>query len=245
MINMLSITDTGLRRSSNQDTYALSSGGSPVWAFVCDGMGGHAGGNIAAETAREILARSFEGGLRPNMSERAVRLLMETAVENAHAAIYRLAGVQPELRGMGTTVVAAALLGSSLYLCHAGDSRAYLLREGTATPLTRDHSVVQRLIDEGEITPKQALTHPERHFITKALGVHSDPIQPDFGDHILRPGDMLLLCSDGLHGLVPAEELCGLCETAIQQGSAQPLADRANSLGGTDNITAVLLYGID
>lgn len=244
MIRMLSVTDIGLRRSTNQDTLAHSAEGQPVWALVCDGMGGHAAGNIAAEIARETLVRALAGGLRPAMSERAVRLLMETAAENANTAIFRRAEQEPALRGMGTTVVAAALLENTLYLCHAGDSRAYLLREGKAVALTKDHSVVQRLIDEGEITPKQALNHPERHFITKALGVRQESLCPDFGVHSLCAGDMLLLCSDGLHGLVPGEELYGLCTEAVQQGNAQLLADRANSLGGTDNISAVLLYGL-
>lgn len=248
MINILAVTHAGIRRDMNQDTLGWSVPAGepqrPAWAFVCDGMGGHAAGNIAAETARDTLTAAFENGLRPGMSDRSVQLLLETAVENANAAVYEKAAADPALKGMGTTVVAAVVQGNTLYLCHAGDSRAYLLRGGTATRLTKDHSVVQKLVDQGEITPKQALSHPERHFITKALGVSARRAAPDLDQRELLPGDMVLLCSDGLHGLVPEAELYDLCSRAVADGTADGLAERANQLGGTDNITAVVLYGI-
>ena len=245
MIRMLSVTDIGLRRTMNQDAFACSAEGeTPVWALVCDGMGGHAAGNVAAEMARDSLSKALRSGLRPDMSERSLDLLMETAVENAASAIYHRTLTDPHLQGMGTTVVMAVVQQNTLYLCHAGDSRAYLLRQNSAEPLTKDHSFVQHLVDRGEITPKQAQTHPKRHQITKALGVVDLRVGPDFTVCPLQPGDMVLLCTDGLHGLVEQNELADLCRTAVEQGSAHCLAERANQLGGSDNITAVLLYGI-
>lgn len=245
MIKMLSVTDIGLRRTMNQDAFACQAEGqTPVWALVCDGMGGHAAGNVAAEMACASLVKALQNSLRPEMSERALRLMMETAVENAGSAIYQRTLTDPALQGMGTTVVLAVVQGDLLYLCHAGDSRAYLVRQEKAQPITKDHSVVQQLIDRGEITPKQAQTHPERHLITKALGVADQRVAPEFTVCSLQADDMVLLCTDGLHGLVEQQELAPLCRTAVEQGSAQVLADRANQLGGSDNITAVLLYGI-
>lgn len=246
MINLLTVTDTGLRRQMNQDCLACSAPGQqPVWAVVCDGMGGHAAGNIAADTACRALSAALEHGLREEMSARSVSLLLETAVENANAAIFAQAAADPALKGMGTTVVAAALLQNTLYLCHAGDSRAYLVREGECLLLTKDHSVVQHLIDQGEITPRQAQNHPDRHLITKAVGVENNRVAPDFNVYDLRPGDMVLLCTDGLHGLVPHRELADLCSRAAEAGEAGLLAQRANELGGSDNISAVLLYGVE
>ena len=243
MIKMLTVTDIGLRRTTNQDTFACAAEGeSPLWALVCDGMGGHAAGNIAAEMARNSLTKALQNGLRPDMSERSLRLLMETAVENAGSAIYQRTLTDPQLQGMGTTLVAAVVQGGQVFLCHAGDSRAYLVRQDMAQPITKDHSVVQQLIDRGEITPKQAKTHPERHLITKALGVADHRFSPEFTVCSLQPGDLLLLCTDGLHGMVDQSELAPLCHAAVAEGSAQGLAQRANQMGGSDNITAVLLY---
>lgn len=244
MINLLTVTDPGLRRETNQDALACSQGGEAVWAVVCDGMGGHAAGNIAAQLACESIARALAEGLRPEQSERSLRLLMEAALENANTAVFERAQQQPELRGMGTTAVAAVATAGRLFLCHAGDSRAYLLRQGKAEPVTRDHSFVRQLVDRGEITPKQARSHPKRHLITKALGVAGQRVGPDFDVVELRPGDRVLLCTDGLHGLVDQGELVPLCEAAIAAQSAACLAARANELGGSDNISAVLLYGM-
>jgi len=246
MIKLLTVTDIGLRRQMNQDCLACSAPGRlPVWAVVCDGMGGHAAGNIAADTACRALANALEHGLREEMPSRSVSLLLETAAENANTAIFGQAAADPALKGMGTTVVAAAVLQNTLYLCHAGDSRAYLVRQGECLLLTKDHSVVQHLIDQGEITTRQAQNHPDRHLITKAVGVEDHKVAPDFNVYDLRPGDMVLLCTDGLHGLVPHRELADLCAQAAASGSAELLAQRANELGGSDNITAVLLYGIE
>ena len=245
MIKMLTVTDIGLRRTTNQDAFACQAEGeTPVWAVVCDGMGGHAAGNVAAEMACTSLSKALQNGLRPDMNARSLHLLMETAVENAASAIFHRTLTDPDLQGMGTTVVMAVVQGDQLYLCHAGDSRAYLLRQDKAEPVTKDHSVVQLLVDRGEITPKQAQTHPKRHQITKALGVVDQRVAPDFTVCTLQQGDMVLLCTDGLYGLVEQDELTALCRAAAEQGSAQGLADRANQLGGSDNITAVLLYNI-
>ena len=244
MIKMLTVTHVGLRRPTNQDALACSPEGQLPWALVCDGMGGHAAGNIASQMACTGLSKALEHGLRPDMSERSVHLLLDTTVENASSAIFQRTLAEPELQGMGTTLVAAVVQGSRLYLCHAGDSRAYLLRQGQAFALTKDHSVVQQLVDRGEITPKQAKTHPKRHYITKALGVADHRVAPDYNVYDLQQDDVVLLCSDGLHGLVDQSELPDLCHAAIAADSADGLAERASQMGGSDNISAVLIYNV-
>ncbi len=239
MLKLLWGSHTGMKRSTNQD----SVGGRAdvlAYGFVCDGMGGHSGGETAAEIAKATLNRAFDSRMGKAMEERAIRNLMESAVKTANAEILSCATDNPALQGMGATLVLAVVQGDMAMLCHLGDSRIYLIRGQELTQLTKDHSLVQELLDKGKITPAQAETHPERHYITRALGV-ADSISPQWGDTQFLSGDILLLCSDGLHNMVPQEELCGLCHMAVQSGDASCLIDKANEYGGADNVTALLI----
>jgi len=230
-------TDVGLARSGNEDSYFC---GRTVFA-VADGLGGHQGGEVASAAAVEPLA-ALDGRDFADPGEAAAALV--DAIREANSAILDRAAGNPELWGMGTTVTAAAAVagGSSLQLAHVGDSRAYLLRDGTLTQLTTDHTVVGELVRRGRLTPRQAATHPERSILTRAVGL--DPRIPvDAPDPLeLQPGDQVLLCSDGLTEAVDDDRIAELL-AADGDGNAacRALIDTANAAGGPDNITVVLL----
>ena len=229
-------SDVGRMRSGNEDSYFC---GQTVFA-VADGLGGHQGGEVASAAAVEPLAR-LDGRRFTDPHEAAEGLA--NAIREANEAILDRAAGDPALYGMGTTVTAAAVAGdSSIQLAHVGDSRAYLVREGTLDQLTTDHTVVGELVRRGRLTPEQAAIHPERSILTRAVGL--DPRVPvDLPDPLeLQPGDQLLLCSDGLTEAVDDNRIAELLSTAPDgQAACQSLIDAANDAGGPDNITVVLI----
>jgi serine/threonine protein phosphatase PrpC len=229
-------TDVGRARSGNEDSYFC---GRTVFA-VADGLGGHQGGEVASAAAVEPLA-ALDGREFAEAGEAAEALV--AAIREGNAAILERAAGDPGLWGMGTTVTAAALAGDRhLQLAHVGDSRAYLLRDGSLGQLTTDHTVVGELVRRGRLTPAQAAIHPERSILTRAVGL--DPRIPvDTPDALeLHGGDQVLLCSDGLTEAVDDDQIAELLSaTADGQAAVQALIDAANAAGGPDNITVVLL----
>jgi PPM family protein phosphatase len=229
-------TDVGRARSGNEDSYFC---GRTVFA-VADGLGGHQGGEVASAAAVEPLA-ALDGREFAEPDEAAEALA--AAIREANSAIMDRAAGDPDLWGMGTTVTAAALAGDHhLQLAHVGDSRAYLLRDGSLEQLTTDHTVVAELVRRGRLTPEQAAIHPERSILTRAVGL--DPRIPvDTPDPVeLRPGDQVLLCSDGLTEAVDHDRIGELLSAAGDGDAAcRSLIDAANAAGGPDNITVVLL----
>jgi serine/threonine protein phosphatase PrpC len=229
-------TDVGRARSGNEDSYFC---GRTVFA-VADGLGGHQGGEVASAAAVEPLAaldgREFAG---PGEAAEA----LAAAIREGNAAILERAAGDPGLWGMGTTVTAAALAGDRhLQLAHVGDSRAYLLRDGSLDQLTTDHTVVGELVRRGRLTPEQAAIHPERSILTRAVGL--DPRIPvDTPDPLeLRDGDQVLLCSDGLTEAVDDGRIAELLSAADDgEAACRSMIDAANAAGGPDNITVVLL----
>ena len=220
-------TDVGRVRKGNEDSYTAED---PLFA-VADGMGGHQGGEVASSVALEILSKG-DGPL-------------EELVRKANDEVFRRAGTDPGLSGMGTTLTAIRHEGNVLRLAHVGDSRAYLLRDGTIQRLTKDHTVVERLVDEGRLTAEEADIHPQRSILTRALGV-DESVQVDQGAIEPHVGDRLLLCSDGLTGVVGEEEITRiLTDHAEPQEAADSLVDAANEGGGQDNITAVVIDVVD
>lgn len=233
-------TDIGMKRSSNQDSfnYGQLDNGAVTWAVVCDGMGGMAAGNVASAAAVEVISGSFENNLSPKSSASVVRNLLKSSIESANARIYNMAIEDVELRGMGTTVVAVVVIKGVAYVAHAGDSRAYFYSDNQLVQITTDHSVVQTLVEKGQLTEQEAKNHPNKNVITRALGVASY-IDIDFEEIEVSEDDILLLCTDGLTNCIDDE----LIKLASSDNDFETLAERlielANQNGGDDNITAV------
>ena len=173
------------------------------------------------------------------MSDAAIQTTMTSALLAANSTIYEKAQQEEDLRGMGTTAAVAVLRGNQLYVAHVGDSRVYLFSEGKQVPLTKDHSIVQSMVDRGEITEDEARTHPQKHYITRALGVQAT-VDVDFDQFTIEETDRVLLCSDGLSNYFDGD-VSALVEECVQAGSPQQLIDFANQQGGMDNITVVLM----
>ena len=170
------------------------------------------------------------------------RSLLFTAVEYANKYIYQLSLTEKKYEGMGTTVVAAIVTGEFAYVVHAGDSRAYLInpRKGEIIQLTRDHSVVQRMVDDGQITAEEAKDHPKKNWITRAVGVDSE-VRTDFCQEDIAPGEIILLCTDGLSNYASVEDLVNLAENTPLEEYVGKLVETANNNGGRDNVTAVAI----
>jgi PPM family protein phosphatase len=230
-------TDVGRVRERNEDGFLTLE---PLFA-VADGMGGHRGGAVASRVALEVLGE-MEGD---SMSGDGVADGLADMVTRANDAVLERASEEPRLSGMGTTLTAVVVQSGKIHLAHVGDSRAYLLRDGNLRQLTEDHSLVQRMVKEGKLTPQEAEIHPQRSVLTRALGVEPD-LQVDKDAVEVRTGDRILLCSDGLTTMVPEEEIQRIvAEHEDPQQAADALVSAANQAGGVDNITAVLLYVVD
>ena len=233
-------TDVGRVRQENQDDYRAGElPGGAVWALVCDGMGGAKGGREASQGACNVIENFFQEQYAQCGAGQEEPFLKK-ALLYANRFVFQRAAHEEALAGMGTTAVCALVRSGNVYLCHAGDSRAYLIRDGKLTQLTHDHSYVQELVDCGTITEEEAEHHPQKNIITKALGVDYR-LEPVFTAAKLKREDRLLLCTDGLTNMVPVEEM----EELLAQGTFYDLPDRlieaANAHGGSDNITALLL----
>ena len=233
-------TDVGKVRDENQDAYAVGHLPDGVFAVVCDGMGGAAGGQIASSTAAEVFSSAFPASYESASSERSLKSMLTVLADKANAAVYDLSLRNPDLKGMGTTIVAAVLEPARISVVHAGDSRAYLLRDGEITQLTRDHSMVQMLVDNGYISEEQAEHHMYKNIITRALGTEAT-VQVDFAEFPAQERDAILLCSDGLTNYVSISEIKQILSQEDLDNAVSSLVDTANKNGGGDNITAVVL----
>ncbi len=242
-----SLTDVGRVRKQNQDAcrflgFALGDGTEVLAAVVCDGMGGAKAGNIASEMAVEIFMEELQKDFyAPSVTDAQILC----AVKTANRRIYEKARSDPDYEGMGTTLVAAVSDGSRVTVANVGDSRCYLIRDGNIQQLTKDHSVVEDMVDRGEIERADAWKHPRRNYITRALGAE-DQVECDLFYRDLEMGDVLLLCSDGLSGVVNPQELLfeivygGELETAVER-----MVNIALERGAPDNVTALILAADD
>ena len=240
-LRVVQLSDVGRQREINEESFGQidSTGpfGDVVRLFVvADGMGGHVAGEVASRVAVEITLEMFQKTTQWNdMAER-----MRYAVERANAEVYALGNTDHRLTGMGTTVVAAAVSDTGLTLANVGDSRAYLLRNGELTQLTRDHSWVARGVEEGVLTPAQARYHPDRNVIYRSLGADSE-VKVDTFSYDLLAGDRVLLCSDGLTDVVEDDYLAELAGEDDPELAVRQMIDRANAAGGPDNITVTMI----
>jgi protein phosphatase len=231
-------TDVGLKRNNNQDfVYAsdqMVGALSCLW-IVADGMGGHAAGDIASRLCVETMIDTISN----SKQEGPVRILAE-AIRSANEVVCEKARSTPDLEGMGTTVVAATVDEGCLYIANVGDSRLYLIDDERIEQITHDHSLVEEMVRAGRIRADQARNHPKKNIITRAIGEEGVP-EIDFFDVALNPGDILLLCSDGLSNMVEDEQIFRIVRREADLHSAgQRLIEAANRAGGTDNISVVL-----
>ena len=221
--------ETGPVRENNEDAIGLSE----RLLLVADGMGGHAAGELASTLAEQAVTAIFTGKSTDEL---------EAAVRAANWAVWERASKDPVLKGMGTTICAAGLIDDGLAIVNVGDSRAYLARNGLLQPLTEDHTVANQLVGEGKLTAQEAVRHPQRRFLTRALGVGAETTI----DTVLleaTPGDRLLLCTDGVFTAAPDEELAQLLnESDNPQAAADAVVERALANGSDDNASAVVAF---
>ena len=230
-------TDVGLIRSGNEDNYMMIPDRGVF--IVADGMGGHAAGEVASEMVVRGVTRDLGSFKDVALDEAVARVT--AAIRAANAAIYERTLVEHDKRGMGTTATLLVLHGNRYLVGQVGDSRGYLLRDGSFHQLTKDHSYVQEQVDAGYITPEQARTHPYSNVITRCVGASGDVV-PDIFSGTCRAGDVFLLASDGLTGMVEDGALAAILQTpASPERWVDRMVAEANRRGGLDNITVIVV----
>ncbi|GAB4396800.1 MAG: serine/threonine-protein phosphatase [Rhodoferax sp.] len=237
---VFALSDTGRVRDNNEDAYAVDE--SRGMAVLADGMGGYNAGEVAAGLATRCILLGLQQRLAPHGAGVAdVVAAIRSSVEDANAAILHVAGQDERYAGMGTTVVVAVAHGAGLTLGHVGDSRGYRLRKGVLTQLTCDHSLLQERVNAGLLTPEQAAQAPGRNLLTRALGVEPQ-VPVEIHDHPVQPGDVFLLCSDGLTDMLDDVAIASSMQSAATlTAMGMDLITRANARGGRDNVTVVLM----
>jgi protein phosphatase len=267
-VRAFALTDQGRVRTSNEDSFLIAEMARTLWVrqtnlpqpqtqygrnrahlfLVADGMGGHNAGEVASALSLESveafvlhLLRRFSN-LQPS-DEAGVLKDFQTALRQADARLLEEAAHHPEWKGMGTTLTLAFASGRSLFVVHAGDSRCYLLRDGQLRQLTEDHTVVGELARHGALTPAQAQHHPFRHVVTNVLGGKESSLRIDVQRIDLKPGDVVLLCSDGLSDMLDNEQIAKILAAVPEpEATCARLVAAANEAGGKDNITALVAH---
>jgi len=230
-------TDVGVVRSGNEDNYLMVPDRAVF--IVADGMGGHAAGEVASEMAVKIIAQEL-GDVR-DLDDVAASSRIREAIREANAAIFDRTLTEHDKRGMGTTATTLVLMGPRYLIGQVGDSRAYMLRDERLYQLTKDHSYVQEQVDAGYLTPEDARTHPYSNVITRCVGANEDVI-PDTYLGTLRAGDLFLLASDGLTGMIDDPRLHQILQSSPDPTAlADALVAEANRMGGLDNITVIIV----
>ena len=234
------ITDTGCERELNEDRYAVVESPSGLAWIVCDGMGGVAGGELAAQLAIDAIRRDLE-----NLPRRPADQALRGAMLEANRVIV-LRRQNPAFSNMGTTIVASLFNGAEVIVCNVGDSRAYLIRDNAIQQLTTDHTLVQEMVDKGQIRPDEALSHPQAHILTRCIG--SEPgLDVEFRRFWVwevpqgEPTDALLLCTDGLYSLISEGEMANVVSSSTPQRACVELVELAKARGGFDNITLSII----
>lgn len=232
-MKVAAISDRGLVRNNNEDSYLVDLNHGLL--VVCDGMGGHNGGEVASAIAVETISQIFCS----SSEELPGRLVL--ALEKANSAILNSAQQDPALHGMGTTATLAALEDGIVYVAHIGDSSLYIVQDGKIRKVTRDHTLAQQLLMEGRLKPEDMRSNPYNHILTRALGVEEN-VNIDRYQEKLQPGDLILLCSDGLSDKVNEGEMQEVLQedSSSLERAAQGLLDKALKYGGSDNITIIL-----
>lgn len=236
------LTDPGMVRSQNQDHYAIVKlGRDQLLAIICDGMGGARSGNIASQMAVEVFVEEVKRTTRANMKSDRIDNMLEQALEMANEAVYEQSQLSEEYRGMGTTLVAAFFQKDQLTVANVGDSRAYLFNKDGVKSITTDHSLVELMVQRGEITREAAKFHPGKNLITRAVGTEAK-VSCDLYHLKLNKGDSVLLCSDGLSNVMSDQEiLFEVIHGVNKNDCCQRLMNIANYRGSPDNVTVALI----
>ena len=236
-------TDVGMIRSGNEDNFAVDANGARGIFIVADGMGGHAAGEVASEMAVQIVQRE----LAPvaDLEGEEVAKLVGGTLKKANRAIHDRTLTEVDKQGMGTTASVLLISGARYLIGQVGDSRIYLMRDGTLSQITKDHSYVQEQVDAGFLTPEQARYHPYSNVITRCVGASPD-VEPDVYRGEARTGDLFLVASDGLTGMVDDRRLGQLLGSRAEpERKVQALISEANGRGGLDNITAIIVHVLE
>ena len=236
------LTDKGCVRKMNQDAYEIRQlDRSTLLCVVCDGMGGAKSGNIASTLAVDVFAQEIQRTWTPNMEWDKADQILKNAVKLANFTVYDQANQFEEFSGMGTTLVAALVRGRRVSIVNVGDSRAYVINQKGIRQITRDHSVVQMMVDLGELTPEMAKVYPGKNLITRAVGTEMTVLCDIFRQELSK-GDFLLLCSDGLSNLMDDQEiLFEVVHGVNKERCCKRLLDIAVSRGSPDNVTSILV----
>lgn len=235
------LTDLGNVRKQNQDFYDIVTlHPNQLLLVVCDGMGGAKSGNVASRLATEVFVGEVRRTAREDMNAGQIGQMLRDAVSLANQAVFEQSKVSSDFTGMGTTLVAAVLLPDRAVIANVGDSRAYIFDKDGIRFMTVDHSLVELMVRRGEITREQAKTHPSKNLITRAVGTEAN-VDCDLYNQELRPGDAVLLCSDGLSNEMADQEILFEVVHGVQKdGCCQRLLDIAKGRGAPDNVTVVL-----
>ncbi|NLY39862.1 MAG: Stp1/IreP family PP2C-type Ser/Thr phosphatase [Firmicutes bacterium] len=236
------LSHQGLERPRNEDSFLIRREGEYTLMAVADGMGGHQAGDVASARAIAVLDDHWSALVRQGFPADNSRLeeIVQNIMQEANRVILEDSTRDSTKYGMGTTLTMGLLAGCHLIIGHVGDSRSYLIAGQTISLLTEDHSLVEELVRQGDVSPEEAQDHPQRHILTRALGTNR-ALQVDLVERLLPPGSMLLLCTDGLTTLVQDHEILNIVLTEETPDQAvEALIDLANARGGFDNITVVL-----
>ncbi len=236
-------TDQGLVRRHNEDAFDFGTFDDGArWSLVCDGMGGIHGGKIASTIATELISEKIRKCYCKTMPVSSLENLLLSAIATANVTVFDRGSVDDELRGMGTTVVAAVMKNNEACIAHVGDSRAYKISNGTIEQITKDHSLVQEMLDNGQISKEEYENMPIKNIITRALGIAED-VDIDFDFVCVNEDEALILCTDGLSGLVSDRQILETYLNSDFESLADKYIQLANDNGGRDNITVVIMKG--
>ena len=236
------LTDPGCVRTQNQDTYLLEQlDRHTLLCVVCDGMGGAKSGNIASTLAADVFVQSVKQTWTASMDQDRINQMLRSAVKLANFTVYDQAAQFEDFSGMGTTLTAALIKGNNVTVVNVGDSRVYAVSMDGICQLTKDHSLVQMMVERGELTPELARSYPGKNFITRAIGTEAI-VECDLFHHIMQRGECLLLCSDGLTNMMDDQEiLFEVVHGVSKQHCCKRLLDIAKNRGAPDNVTSVLI----
>lgn len=242
-MNIFGKSDIGLVRQTNQDSFSVRKiRDDAVWAIVCDGMGGASGGNVASsEAVKSIIEQIESRNIPENISGEELSSFMTNAVKQANRYVFEMAQNNYELNGMGTTCEFVFVINGRVHIAHVGDSRTYLIRNKRIIQITEDHSFVQEMVKQGQITQEEAEKHPNKNIITRAVGV-SDAVDVDYIETDFEQGDIILTCTDGLSNMVSAAEMLSIISETDGKTAVEKLVEKAVSEGGFDNITVTAIY---